>query len=46
MRYHCGVARSCSSFADLVIKNSQRFKEKLALNQAAALTTQHHLPDP
>ena len=33
MRYHCGAAHSCSSLADLVIKNSQRFKEKLALNR-------------
>ena len=33
MRHHFSAAHSCSSFADLVIKNSQRFKEKLALNR-------------
>ena len=33
MRYHCGAAHSCSSIADMVLKNSQRFKEKLALNR-------------
>jgi hypothetical protein len=33
MGNHFGAAHSCSSFADLVIKNSQRFKEKLALNR-------------
>ena len=32
MWYHCG-AHSCSSFADLVIKNIQWFKAKLALNR-------------
>jgi hypothetical protein len=33
MRHHCGAAHSCSSFADLVLKSIQRFKEKLALNR-------------
>jgi hypothetical protein len=31
--HHCGAAHSCSSIADLVLKNIQRFKEKLALNR-------------
>jgi hypothetical protein len=33
MRHHVGAAHSCSSFADLVIKNIQRFKPKLASNR-------------
>jgi hypothetical protein len=33
MGYHGGAALSWSSFADLVIKSIQRFKEKLALNR-------------
>jgi hypothetical protein len=33
MWHHCGAAHSCSSFADLDIKNSQLFKEKIALNR-------------
>jgi hypothetical protein len=33
MSHHCGAAYSCSSFADLIIKNIQRFKAKLALNR-------------
>jgi hypothetical protein len=33
MCYHGGAAHSCSNFADLVLKNIQRFKEKLALNR-------------
>jgi hypothetical protein len=33
MGNHCGAAHSCSSIADLVLKNIQRFKEKLALNR-------------
>jgi hypothetical protein len=33
MGYHCGAAHSCSSIADLVLKNILRFKEKLALNR-------------
>jgi hypothetical protein len=35
MGYHCGAAHtcSCSSIADLVLENIQRFKEKLALNR-------------
>jgi hypothetical protein len=33
MGYNGGAARSCSSFADLVKKNIQRFKAKLALNR-------------
>jgi hypothetical protein len=33
MRYNGGAVRSCSSFADPDPKNSQRFKEKLALNR-------------
>jgi hypothetical protein len=31
MRYHCGTAHSCSSFADLVIKNIQRVKTNRAM---------------
>jgi hypothetical protein len=33
MRYNGGAAHSCSSFADLVLKSIQRFKEKIALNR-------------
>jgi hypothetical protein len=33
MCYHGRAAHSCSSFADLVIKSIQRFKEKLASNR-------------
>jgi hypothetical protein len=33
MRHHCGAAHSCSSIADLVIKNSQRFKAIFFLNR-------------
>jgi hypothetical protein len=33
MGYNGGAAQSCSSFADLVLKSIQRFKEKLALNR-------------
>jgi hypothetical protein len=41
MRHHCSAARSCSSFADLVIKkiNIQQFKAKLALNRWVFLMT-------
>ena len=39
MGIHFGAAHSCSSFADLVIKNSQRFKEKIALNRCTKLHT-------
>jgi hypothetical protein len=33
MGYNGGAAHSCSNFADLVIKNIQRFKAKLVLNR-------------
>jgi len=33
MRYNGGAAHSCSSIADLVLKNIQRFKAKLASNR-------------
>jgi hypothetical protein len=33
MGYNGGAAHSCSSSADLVLKNISRFKEKLALNR-------------
>jgi hypothetical protein len=33
MRYHCGAAHSCSSFADPTKKNIQRFKAIFSLNR-------------
>jgi hypothetical protein len=33
MRYHRGADHSFSSFADLVIKNIQRFKANFSLNR-------------
>jgi hypothetical protein len=33
MRYHFGAAHSCTSFADLIIKNSQRLKANFSLDR-------------
>ena len=45
MWYHCGAARSCSSFADLVIKNSQRFKANFSLNRWLFFMTRSAKPE-
>jgi hypothetical protein len=49
MRYNGGTAHSCSSIADLVLKNIQRLKAKLALNRwifgtRASYTPAHYIP--